>query len=390
MPKEKTLHQLYDSKIAPFVPSALTELIGSRGVDVVKRVGVDVVKKVIADVLCGRNLRDSTEMLTRRRIGMLNAATLIFFVKGLSASRRFIDDLPAIAAKGLTQRPSKQERWMLQWILGLTGKGVQNVLRDSDHALDGYRAKFIDTNKDILKQCENEYGPVAGNIALADGSKVALTWQMLLSLFCTIGSQTLAIRGSEKSTYGKLFERLILGSVLEILGFTLEPYPPKETRMVFWLSSRLGTRESDATALIQPGQAVRFDIGFIGRGNPEISKDKVSRFEREVEIGGKKFYSATFIIVDRIGERSKIVEQAKAIYGTIVQMSMSFWPQQLARELRSKVGFDHELCDVPTARVGSYLRRAVSEVRIERFVEAVSNLIAEEKDEPNQENDENE
>lgn len=366
--------------MARFVPDALTELIGSRGIDVVKRVGLDVVKGVIADVLCGKNLRDSTEMLTRRRIGMLNAATLAFFVKGVSSSAQFLEELPRIAADGLTRRPSKQERWLLQWILGLTEKGVQNVLRDSEKALEGYRKKFVETSKDIANRCEAEYGPVAGKIALRDGSEAAVSWHMLVSLFCTIGSQTLAIRGSEKSTYGKLFERLILGTVLEILGFKFVQQPPGETKKVFWLSSTFGARESDATALIGPGQAVRFDIGFIGRGNPEISKDKVSRFEREVEIDGTKYYSATFIIVDRIGERSKIVEQAKAINGTIIQMSMSFWPKQLALGLQSKVGFEHELCDMPATGLETYLRRVVSGVRIERYVEAISNLIAEEKD----------
>src|SRR3989338_3636504 len=326
-------------------------------------------------------------MLTRRRIGMLNAATLAFFVKGLSVSRDFIDALPKIAAEGLNQRPSKQERWLLQWVLGLTEKGVQNILRDSAQALDGYCVKFVETGNDIAKRCEDEYGPLAGEIAMADGSKTSVTWKMLLSLFCTIGSQTLAIRGSDKSKYGKLFGQLILGSVLEILGFTQVLYPPRETRKVFWLWSRLGARESDATVLIRPGQAVRFDIGFIGRGNTEISKDKVSRFEREIDIGGKKFYSATFIIVDRIGERSKIVEQANSIDGTIIQMSMGFWPQLLARALRAKLGFTHELCGVPRARLEAYLRRAVSKVRLERFVETVSDATAEEHDEPNRNND---
>lgn len=56
----------YSSELAEFVPDILTDLIGSRGVEVVERVGTDVVKDIIADVLCGLNLRNSTEMLTRR------------------------------------------------------------------------------------------------------------------------------------------------------------------------------------------------------------------------------------------------------------------------------------------------------------------------------------
>jgi len=97
-----------------------------------------------------------------------------------------------------------------------------------------------------------------------------------------------------------------------------------------------------ATCAIQ----VRFDIGFIGRGNPEITLDKVTRFEREIEVGRRKWYLATFIIVDRIGEASRVKELARRVRGTIIQMSMSYWPQVLAQELR-QVGYQHELARMP-------------------------------------------
>jgi len=371
MSRAKSQAPIFRSAIASYVPDALVQLMGSHRVDVVRRVGADAVKDVIADVLCGRNLRDSTEMLTRRRIGLVNAATMVFFVKGIATARGFVGDLPAIAADGLAEAKSKPERSLLQWVLGLTEKAVQNVLRDSSDALRRHHARFVEAMEEIAKRCEEDHGPVAGEVSLADGSRAPISWRMLLALFCTIGSQTLAIRGSEKSTYGKLFERLILGTVLQVLGFKRVAYPPTENRMVFWLSSRLGTRECDATALIKPGQAVRFDIGFIGRGNPEISKDEVSRYERELEIARQKYYAATFIVVDRIGDRSTIVQHAKAINGTIVQMSMSFWPQQLARELSAKVDFRHEICGMPSSRLEEYLRKAAGAVSLEGLVDSV-------------------
>src|SRR3989338_7416201 len=129
----------YHSKVARFVPSAITELFGSRGVDVIRRIGIDEVRRVVADVLCGINLRDSTELLTRRRVSMLNAATLVLFLRGLEASKNFVEELPQIAIDGLKTRTSKQEQWLLQWFIGLTTKGVQNILRDSKTALEQYR-----------------------------------------------------------------------------------------------------------------------------------------------------------------------------------------------------------------------------------------------------------
>lgn len=358
----------FTSAFAPHIPTVLKDLLGSKGLAVIQRVGTDEIRRVIADVLCGRNLRDSTEMLTRRRVGMLNAATFVLFLRGVAASKQFVKDLHSAAAAGLKTTRSREEKWLLQWILGLTDKGVQNVLRDSPGALDNYVARFSETIRLVAMHCREQYGEAAGDIQLADGVSAPVTWELLLNLFCTVGSQTLAVRGSEKSTYGKLFERLILGAALELLGFELVDYPPRKAEKVFWLASKQGARECDATALVGLGRAVRFDIGFIGRGNPEISKDKLSRFERQIEVGDKAFYSATIVVVDRIGERSTIAKQASAIGASIVQMSMSYWPQQLARVLKDRFGFESELCDMPAANVGAYIRKKAAEVRIERYL----------------------
>jgi len=383
--KKKEAHSPYTSELATFVPEALTELIGSKGPDVVERVGVDVVKEVIGDVLCGLNLRNSTEMLTRRRLGMLNAATLVMFLAGVQQYKDLVARLPKIAARGLKETKSKPERWLLQWTIGLTTKGVQNVLRDSHEALDSYVAKFTEASQDIVRRCEQQFGRLSADISLTGQSNktVTVSWDFFVALFCTIGSQTLAIRGSEKSTYGKLFERLVLGSILRILGFGLisPDEIPKKPKEVFWLSSQFGTREADATLILKPGVAVRFDLGFIGRGNPEISKDKVSRFERQLEIDTEKYYSSTIIIVDRVGERSKIVEQARKIDGVIIQMSLSQWPRQLVKELHDRYGFTHELLNMEPAKAGKYLRGKVRALDIGEFVAAISPLISEEEDE---------
>jgi hypothetical protein len=373
----------YTSVLSEFVPEALTDLIGIKGVEVVERVGIDVVKQVIGDVLCGLNLRNSTEMLTRRRLGMLNAATLVMFLKGASKYNDLVEMLPKIAAKGLKETKSKPERWLLQWTIGLTTKAVQNVLRDSDAALDSYVENFGEASRDIVKRCREQFGDLNARIKLSKGSELAVSWDFFVALFCTIGSQTLAIRGSEKSTYGKLFERLVLGSVLSLLGFRLtSPNSiPTKPRNIFWLSSQFGAREADGTVILEPGKAIRFDLGFIGRGNPEISKDKVSRFERQLEINEKKYYSTTFVVVDRVGERSTIVEQAEKIGGVIVQMSLSQWPRLLAKEMNQKYGFEHEILKMKPAAVDTYLRKRVNGLDVMQFVRAVSPLISEEEDE---------
>jgi len=165
-----------------------------------------------------------------------------------------------------------------------------------------------------------------------------------------------------------LFEKLVLGSLLHILGFRHVAPPPQEYEKVFWLSSRDEKRESDATLLYELGQGVRFDIGFIGRGNPEISLDKVTRFEREISLGRSKFFMATIILVDRIGANSRIERMAEEVQGTIIQMSAGYWPRQVAQVLNRTLGFKHDLVRMNDSETEKYLRKAMKKVPLEEFI----------------------
>jgi len=351
------------------LPSSTRYLLSSSGTDLVEKIGIDVVREVVYNVLCGKNLRDSTEMITRRRIGMLNAATFMMFLKGGMRDKEFAKKLPNLAVAGLKEGGKKEKRWVYEWLLGLTDKAFQNVLRDKTEEIQKYAEKYVMEVEEIVASCKNDYGNIKGIVELKTGEKVEIDWSFIIQLLGTIGAQTLAIRGSEKSTYGKLFERLILGSVLTILDFKLVSKEKiSDFDKVFWLSERGEKRESDATALMKAGQGVRFDIGFIGRGNPEISLDKVSRFEREIELGKQKWYMATFILIDRVGERSRIVELAKKVDATVIQMSMSYWAKLLALEMKNRLDYDCELVHVPDTQVGDYIRKRLASIDLVKFV----------------------
>lgn len=358
-------------EILDLMPQKGKTLLGASGKELIREVGLDVIRGVVVDVLSGRNLRDSTEMLTRKRIASLNAATLVMFLKGQSLSDDFIESLTTQACNGLKGRHSKEHRWILQWILGLTDKAYQNVLRDRPDLLDDYTRRYTKVYNEVSALCQQDYGSLSGQLSLPDAHTAELDWSFIIHLLGTIGAQTLSIRGSEKSTYGKLFEKLILGSLLHILGFELiDPKKPKKFTRVFWLASREERRESDATALFQAGKGVRFDIGFIGRGNPEISLDKVTRFEREIEFGRDRWYMATLIIVDRIGAKSRIPQLAKRVNGKLVQMSMAYWPKQVAQVLKDTLGLNHELTQMPDSDIAEYLKKQMNKVPLESFVPA--------------------
>lgn len=368
--------------LSNLLESPSLQLLIANGADLIQQIGLDIIRGILLDILVGRNLRDSTETLTRRRITALNLAMTSLFLKGLSRSPQFIQQLPYTASSILARKAlPKFDRWLAQWVLGLTDKGVQNVLRDNKALLDSYRDRYIETCQEVIDRHRQIYGELFAQMKLGNEPEVSVDWLFITYLLNTIGAQTLTIRGSEKSTFGKLFEKLVLGSLLSILGFQqVMPHQPGER--VFWLSSQNEKRESDATLLYEVGKGVRFDIGFIGRGNPEISLDKVTRFQQAEVLQGVPFYMATIIIVDRIGRDSRIVEMARAVQGTIVQMSATYWPQQVAILLHETLGLEHELVAMPPERVEDYLKEQLLSVPIESFVAALPINSLEDNDEP--------
>ncbi len=347
------------------------DLLTASGKNLIKRIGIDVIRGVVLDVLTGRNIRNSTEILTRRRIAALNLATFQLFLQGSEVVDNFIERLPYIASDILsTGRLKKEERWLAQWILGLTDKGVQNILRDDYQLLAGYRDSYIEACREIITQQVQDYGELSGDVRIGAELHTSINWLFMIYLLNTIGSQTLTIRGSDKSTYGKLFEKLVLGSLLHVLGFEFQKSGELENpSRVFWLSSNDDDRESDATLLYEAGKGVRFDIGFIGRGNTEISLDKVSRYRREIQLGRENWFMATIIVVDRIGERSNIQRLARDIDGTIVQMSAGYWPQRVARTLNQVMGFEHPLVSMEQSEIGDFLKARMQDVPLEAFID---------------------
>lgn len=320
-----------------------------------------MVQGVILDVLRGVNIRDSTEMLTRKRLSLLNAAMVTQYATMPGSDASIEEFVERVSEAVREARLSTGQKWMLNWTLGLNEKAIQNVLRDDHLTLSDYIDRYLDVLRQAAETAHDDFGELSGTLRIG-GREVPLTWFFVLYLNASIGAQTLTIRGSEKSLYGKLFEKLILGSVLSILGFSFSPDGPIDPSPgQFWLSTT-SKRESDATLLIAPGQGVRFDIGFIGRGNPEITLDKVSRFERVAEFNSQRYGMSTFIIVDRIGTGSRIERLAESIDGTVIQMSMTYWPQLLARRLQERFdGYSDEIVSADHHRVRELLALRLKE-----------------------------
>ncbi|MCW5852077.1 MAG: hypothetical protein KIT87_18535, partial [Anaerolineae bacterium] len=89
---------------------------------------------------------------------------------------------------------------------------------------------------------------------------------------------------------------------------------------------------------------------------------------RELILAGSQWYVSTIIIVDRIGANSRISRLAESVGGTIVQMSMGYWPQQVARDLHRVLGYEHPLVNMDQAEIGEFLKKAMLQVPLEDII----------------------
>ncbi len=351
------------------------QLIGGTGKEFIKGLGEEAAKKVVKNVLLGNNLRASTEYLTRRRLSMTSAAVIDMFIEGLNQDKAFIGKLNALALEQIENagQSDKERLWPAQWAIGLTGKSFQNVLRSKSVAFGSYTSEFDKAINESSDKAKRDFGDLKikakrNKIGSDVTEEVEFDWEAMLRLTTAIGSQTLAIRGSDKSLYGKLFEKLILGSALTILGFTkANKKDSKGKSKVFWLSDGSAEREADATAIIDLGRIARFDIGFIGSGNSEISKDKLSRFQREIETSEGVAASTTFVIVDRLPATSKTIKAATSANAIIVQMSMSYWLKELAQKMKEVYEVESEILTISESELEEYIDNKLQEIDVSQF-----------------------
>jgi hypothetical protein len=367
-----------NQSINDLFPESGRILLTGGGKAFIERIGVDAAKSVVLSVLKGENLRTQTEFLTRRRIAQISGAMVYLFAQGWTEVNDFTGRLSSLALEEIraSKKNDNARIWPAQWLIGLTGKSVQNVLRSDPEQLLAYISAFETSVNEAAEQCKKDMGDLEMTLGIVEngkGRQRRLTWRDIIRLTTAVGSLTLTIRGSDKSIYGKLFERLILGSILTILGFQrVNPATNIKTNNVFWLSDSSNEREADATVLLKPGKLIRFDIGFIGPGNSEISKDKLSRFSRIIEQQGKSASSQTFVVVDRLPSTSKTSGAAKRIGAEIVQMSMQYWPRELAQRLAKVTGYRHELSTMGDDVIDDYLANQIRGIQIQDFLSGVS------------------
>ena len=363
--------------LSKLMPKSGRILITSSGQEFIKRIGVESVKKQVLGVLKGENVRTQTEFLTRNRLCQLSAALIDLYMRGVKSVDHFSDNLFQHAINQIehSKKTEKTEQWPAMWFLGLTGKQFQNILRSDAQNYAEYTSSLQSTIQSAVSSIQKDLGDIKMTLGYSrdksSGNVVELSWREILHLAMAIGSQTLAIRGAEKSMYGKLFERLVLGTVFTLLGFKQVENPNRkhyERGGFFWLSDTSQERESDGTIVYAPWNIARFDIGFIGRGNSEVTKDKLTRFANQEKYEGQTLYSKTFVIVDKLPDTSRTALSAKRGNSEIVQMSMSFWILELAKRMKKTLNFTHPIQKMSESQISDYLSAEIDKIDFFSFL----------------------
>lgn len=336
--------------------------------DFTNMVGEEGVRDIIKKVFRGGNVRDITEFITQRRLINSYSAMLDLYLKTMNEYTESTEEFASYVANDL--KKSKGDAKMLDlWLLGLTKKGLDNIVRTEKNIVD-YQYSFSNSMNDAVESLKNTYGELKGTIEM-NGRCLDLNWNVFSLMLMAMGAQTLSIRGSAKSMNGKMFEKLVLGSLLSVMGFSYLPSPPSKldkSKKLFWLSNMdENERETDAT-VVYNGKAISIDIGFIGKGNPEITLDKVTRFNAYKQICGLPHDMTTIIIVDTVGENSDLFNKAKRVNGHVLQMKNKDWTIEFSKTLCMIMETKHELSQMEVDDLEAYFDIELEKINMQRFV----------------------
>lgn len=344
------------------IPNELKNLAKLTRGDLVENLGIDAFRSVLLDIFLGRNVRTFTETLTRTRLIQSHMALWEFFCNQKAQGISPLQLLDQAKYHLIHTRLNSKDRAVHEWLVAMTQKQTQNVLRN-DHG-ENFEELTTATLEILNSQDMSDYPYISNGLRFGT---VSFTREELSWISLVLGSQTLTIRGSEKSLHGKYFEKLILGSIFQIFGFSLLAVEDV-TKNGFWLSSQSDDRrEADATIVFN-NLGIRVDIGFIGPGNSEITLDKVSRFTKHDEISGKSYHMSTIVIVDTLGERSKARELARVIEGEIICMSDPLWVFSLAQQISEKIGIPNPLSNIRNDELEDYLSSALINIDLEMLI----------------------
>ena len=260
------------------------------------------VQDIICSLFTGKNYRRLTEKPTRQTISVFAAWILNIAHKAvLSFGKSWNGNLLELLSRKGT---SREEKWLRVWLLGLTQKTAVNLeIRAFEY--QDYQERALSSTDDVVRNLQWQPDIIA--LSSKDLGNVPLSARDSIWLIQIAGAAALTIRGSKKSSAGKILEKAIARAALSILGL-------KEGD-TFWLNVARDEeveREVDAEILTRRGR-IRVDIALIGTGNQEVSEDKLAR------VGPNGV-----VLVDKLGPKSQVPKNAARHQVKIIQLRNNF------------------------------------------------------------------
>jgi hypothetical protein len=284
---------------------------------------VEALREIVTQLLLGRNYRILTEQNTKDRLNV----TYIWLQNIVKNARKnygeewrekLLDQLLS------SRNRSKEETDLSRWLIGLTKKTADNLDIKTDDL------------PDILAETVKYFNDLFAKFGKNVRKNKDEIWLLMMA-----GAATLSVRGSQKSKYGKLLEKLFIQTCLSLLGLEKDKH--------FWTDVERDLeveREIDAEVQTKRGR-VRIEVALIAPGNQEVIEDKIS------SVGQRGI-----VIYDRIGIRSQVSDTANARGVKLIQIRHNQPLVELYRYLRNLV--DVELREPPT--LVDEIRRVVSEL----------------------------
>ena len=301
-------------------PDNRKHLIGTlSGSSIIDEMSADEFRTMLIECLTGRNPRIHTENWAQSRVfhGVFTGIQEMY-AKGKKTDAKFISEAPTRASHFLYEHHTKVNRLikddilLCQWICNLTSKGWDNILQANPKNLMQWGNSVLESIQWV------EHGDLETNV-----------------VNMTIYNASLAKKGGLKSAMGNLFEPLLLFTSLKACGIEfVDSTRYKSYRGSCFTLDVTEGRQADAqirTGITNPSK-VDIDIGFIGKGNPEIIADKTQRFGN-LEGGGQKPLEGTIIIVSAVPETDRaqlVVRQATILGAKVVTMSGCNWIYELS------------------------------------------------------------
>lgn len=279
-------------------------------------------RAIVTALFCGYNYRLYTEGETRHRL--LDAYRELDEIRRRLPSEVGYDGWEA-AVRGELDESGDSLAW---WLVGLTSKTANN--------LGLKRADRPDYLSEVFSHIQSFVADSSGKLSFDDA--MVMLWA---------GAATLTIRGSRKSSLGKVLEGAFLRVGLTILGLSEDDD--------FWLNMQRDAevlREVDAEVASRRGR-IRVEMGLIERGNQEVIEDKINRVGR----GG-------IVIFDQIGPGSSVRRTAEAQQVCFIQIRNNRPLSELYGYLKDKT--EKELAEPPSDIEG--IRSAVGGLPDKLFI----------------------